>query len=82
MAIKISPKCKIIEITTPNDIRHNKRKEIMANCEFLGGMALVSGTLSKKVIHTKDGIIIQRIVAQVGNGKQKIYIREERRPNR
>ena len=55
---------------------------MMANCEFLGGMALVSGTLSKKVIHTKDGIIIQRIIAQVRNGKQKIYIREERRPNR
>ena len=52
----------------------------MANCEFLGGMALVSETLSKKVIHTKDGIIIQRIIAQVRNGKQKIYIREERRP--
>lgn len=52
----------------------------MANCEFLGGMAKVSGTLSKTVIPTKDGIIIRRVIAQVRNGKQKIYFREEWRP--
>lgn len=49
----------------------------MASCDFLG-VAKVSGTLSKRTIRTKDGIITRRIVATVRNGKQRIYIREDK----
>jgi len=49
----------------------------MANCDFLG-VAQVSGTLSKRTIRTKDGIITRRVVACVRNGKQRIYWREDK----
>ena len=49
----------------------------MANCDFLG-VAQVSGTLSKTTIITTKGVITKRVVAQVRNGKQKIYIREDK----
>ncbi len=49
----------------------------MANCEFPAGIANVSGTLSKTTIRTSNGTITRRVVAQVRNGKQKIFIREE-----
>ena len=48
----------------------------MANCDFLG-VAQVSGTLSKRTIRTKDGIITRRVVACIRNGKQRVYWRED-----
>ena len=50
----------------------------MANCLFPAGIANVSGTLSKTTIITSKGVITKRVVAQVRNGKQKIYIREDK----
>lgn len=51
----------------------------MANCLFPAGIANVTGTLTKRTIRTSDGIVItRRVVAQVRNGKQKIYIREDK----
>lgn len=50
----------------------------MASCEFPAGLGRVSGTLSKTTIRTSKGIITRRVVAQVRNGKQKIYIREDK----
>ena len=50
----------------------------MANCLFPAGIANVTGTLSKRVIRTSEGTITRRVVAQVRNGKQKIYIREDK----
>ena len=50
----------------------------MANCLFPAGIANVSGTLSKTTIVTSKGVITKRVVAQVRNGKQKIYIREDK----
>ena len=49
----------------------------MASCDFLG-VAKVSGTLSKRTIRTKDGVITRRVVASVRNGKQHIYFREDK----
>ena len=50
----------------------------MANCEFPAGLGHVSGTLSKTIMRTSKGVVTRRIVAQVRNGKQKIYIREDK----
>ena len=50
----------------------------MADCLFPAGIANVSGTLSKTTIVTSKGVITKRVVAQVQNGKQKIYIREDK----
>jgi len=50
----------------------------MANCLFPAGIANVSGTLSKTTIVTSKGVVTKRIVACVRNGKQKIYIREDK----
>ena len=50
----------------------------MADCLFPAGIANVSGTLSKTTIITSKGVITKRVVAQVRNGKQKIYIREDK----
>lgn len=50
----------------------------MADCSFPAGIANVSGTLSKTTIITSKGVITKRVVAQVRNGKQKIYIREDK----
>lgn len=49
----------------------------MASCDFMG-VSKVSGTLSKRTIRTKDGVITRRVVATVRNGKQRIYIREDK----
>lgn len=50
----------------------------MADCLFPAGIANVSGTLSKTTIITSKGVITKRVVAQVRNGKQRIYIREDK----
>ena len=50
----------------------------MASCQFPAGIAQVSGTLSKSTIVTSKGIITRRVVACIRNGKQKIYIREDK----
>ena len=50
----------------------------MASCQFPAGIAQVSGTLSKSTIVTSKGIITRRVVAYIRNGKQKIYIREDK----
>ena len=50
----------------------------MADCLFPAGIANVSGTLSKTTIVTSKGVITKRVVACVRNGKQKIYIREDK----
>ena len=50
----------------------------MADCLFPAGIANVSGTLSKTTIITSKGVITKRVVACVRNGKQKIYIREDK----
>lgn len=50
----------------------------MASCLFPAGIANVSGTLSKTTIHTSRGTITKRVVAQVRNGKQRIYWREDK----
>ncbi len=50
----------------------------MANCEFPAGLGHVSGTLSKTIMRTSKGVVTRRIVAQVRNGKQKVYIRDEK----
>jgi hypothetical protein len=47
----------------------------MASCEFPPELGKVSGTLSKRTYRTHDGIITKRVVAQVRNGKQHLYIR-------
>ena len=49
----------------------------MASCDFLG-VSKVSGTLAKRTIRTKDGVITRRVVASVRNGKQHIYFREDK----
>ena len=49
----------------------------MASCDFMG-VSKVSGTLSKRTIRTKDGVITRRVVASVRNGKQRIYFREDK----
>jgi hypothetical protein len=41
-------------------------------------VANVSGTLAKTKIRTKEGTITRRVVASVRNGKQRIYIREDK----
>ena len=50
----------------------------MANCLFPAGIANVSGTLSKRTIVTARGTVTRRVVACVRNGKQRIYIREDK----
>ena len=50
----------------------------MANCLFPAGIANVTGTLTKTTIVTSKGVITKRVVAQVRNGKQKLYIREDK----
>ena len=50
----------------------------MAECLFPAGIANVSGTLSKTTIITSKGVITKRVVACVRNGKQKLYIREDK----
>ena len=42
------------------------------------GLGLMSGTLSRHIVRTKDGIIIRCMVATVRNGKQRFYLREYR----
>lgn len=48
----------------------------MALCEFPPEFGKVSGTLSKKKIHTPHGSVTRRVFACVRNGKQRIYIRD------
>ena len=50
----------------------------MADCLFPAGIANVSGILSKTTIITSKGVITKRVIACVRNGKQKIYIREDK----
>ena len=50
----------------------------MASCLFPAGIANVTGTLTKTTIVTSKGVITKRVVAQVRNGKQKLYIREDK----
>ena len=50
----------------------------MAQCDFLGGLKGVSGTLCKKVTYDKGKKIVTRVVASVRGGKQRIYIREQK----
>ena len=50
----------------------------MANCNFPAGLAQVSGTLSKTTIMTAQGPVTRSVIAQVRNGKQKIYFRESK----
>ena len=50
----------------------------MANCLFPAGIANVSGTLSKRTFVTSKGTVTRRVVACVRNGKQRIYIREDK----
>ena len=50
----------------------------MANCLFPAGIEKVSGTLSKTTIVTSKGVITKRVIACVRNGKQKIYLREDK----
>ena len=50
----------------------------MANCLFPAGIEHVTGTLTKTTIVTSKGVITKRVVAQVRNGKQKLYIREDK----
>ena len=48
----------------------------MADCKFLGGNALVSGTLKREVFYVDGVKHIKRLEARVTkSGKQKIYIR-------
>lgn len=49
----------------------------MAKCEFMPGLGLVSGTLKKSTYRDKEGVHTTRLFAQVRNGKQRIYMREE-----
>ena len=49
----------------------------MANCEFIPGLGMVSGTLRKTTYRDKDGVHTTRLFAQVRNGKQRIYMRQE-----
>ena len=50
----------------------------MASLELFAGIGKVSGTLSKTTIRTSKGTITRRVVAQVRNGKQRIYFRENK----
>ena len=49
----------------------------MARCEFIPGLGLVSGTLRKSTYRDKNGVHTTRLFAQVRNGKQRIYMRQE-----
>ena len=68
----------LIASECPLGVGHLKNLYIMASCLFPAGIANVSGTLSKTTIHTSRGTITKRVVAQVRNGKQRIYIREDK----
>ena len=51
---------------------------IMADCKFLSGNALVSGTLKREVYYVDGVKHIRRLEARVTrSGKQKIYIRHD-----
>ena len=50
----------------------------MANCKFTNGLTDVHGTLSKKVYYDKGVKHVMRVVATCRNGKQRVYLREER----
>ena len=50
----------------------------MAQCDFLGGLNGVSGTLCKKVTYEHGKKVVTRVVASVRGGKQRIYIREQK----
>ena len=49
----------------------------MAKCEFMSELGLVSGTLRKSTYRDKEGVHTTRLFAQVRNGKQHVYMREE-----
>ena len=48
----------------------------MASCQFKGDLGLVSGTLKKATVVTPEGVFINRLVAKVINGKQRIYLQQ------
>lgn len=50
----------------------------MANCDFAHGLTGVRGTLSKKVYYDKGVKHVTRVVATYRNGKQRVYIRQDR----
>ena len=51
----------------------------MANCDFAGGVQNVRGTISKSTRINHDGVrVTNRVVAMVRNGKQRVYIRQDR----
>ena len=50
----------------------------MAQCDFLGGLKGVKGTLCKNVTYDHGKKIVTRVVASVRGGKQRIYIREQK----
>ena len=50
----------------------------MAKCDFAGGIKNVRGTLSKTIFFDHGKKITRRVVAKVCNGKQRVYIRDER----
>ena len=55
----------------------------MADCKFLNGNALVSGTLKREVYYVDGVKHIKRLEARVTkSGKQKIYIRYDVPSNR
>ena len=55
----------------------------MADCKFLSGNALVSGTLKREVFYVDGVKHIKRLEARVTkSGKQKIYIRYDTPSNR
>ena len=55
----------------------------MADCKFLSGNALVSGTLKREVFYVDGVKHIKRLEARVTkSGKQKIYIRLDVPSNR
>jgi hypothetical protein len=50
----------------------------MANLDVLAGFGKIHGTLSKTTIHTSKGTFTRRVVACVRNGKQKLYLRDDK----
>ena len=50
----------------------------MAQCDFIGGLKGVKGTLCKNVTYDHGKKIVTRVVASVRGGKQRIYIREQK----
>lgn len=48
----------------------------MAHCDFPKEFGEVHGTLSKKIIRNGKDYMVRRVIAQVRNGKQRIYVRD------